>query len=240
MKLPIFCLTCAIQGQGDPSGKPTEVIEIRDDGRYETICPNGHKFIILLQQLKFEVLFEIGAYAITDGYYREAVSSFASSLERFYEFVIRLIWHSKGLSEEVTNAAWDAIKKQSERQLGAFIGVYSNEFQKSPKLLTNKQTQFRNEVIHAGKIPTRSEAVDFGQAVLDLIRPIFREVKAKYSDGIQKIVSDYIRHCRNSGGDPNQKVSRMCVDTIISISNVDPNHDKLPLEEALADLWKWE
>jgi len=80
VKLPIICLTCALQGQSDPHGKPTEVVEIREDGRYETICPNSHKFIIVLQQLKFEVLFEIGAYAITDGYYREAVSSFTSSL----------------------------------------------------------------------------------------------------------------------------------------------------------------
>lgn len=240
MKLPIICLTCAIQGQGDASGKPTEVVEIRDDGRYETICPNGHKLIIVLQQLKFEVLFEIGAYAITDGYHREAVSSFTSSLERFYEFVIRLIWHAKGLREETTDAVWESIRKQSERQLGAFIGLYSSEFQKSPKLLTTKQTQFRNEVIHAGKIPTRSEAVDFGQAVLDLIRPIFREAKAKYPDGIHKIVSDYIMQCRNSGGNPDQKVSTMCVDTIISISNADPEHDKRPLEIALADLQKWE
>jgi len=136
--------------------------------------------------------------------------------------------------------AWDSIKKQSERQLGAFVGLYSSEFQKSPKLLTNKQTQFRNAVIHAGKIPTRSEAVDFGQDVLDVIRPIFREVKAKYPDGIHKIVSDYITQCRNSDGDPIQKVSTMCVDTIISIANADPEHDKRPLEKAIADLRKWE
>lgn len=237
MKLPILCLTCLLQG--NPSQQPIKVVEIRDDGRYETICPNGHEVIIILQQLKFEVLFEIGAYAITDGYYREAVSSFSSSLERFYEFVIRLIWHAKGLEAETTNAVWDSIKKQSERQLGAFVGLYSGEVLKPPKLLTNTQTQFRNDVIHSGKIPTRSQAVDFGQVVLDLVRPIFREVKEKYPDGIHKMVGDHITQCRNSGGDPNQRVSTMFVDTIISIGNADPEHDNRPLEKALADLKRW-
>jgi hypothetical protein len=238
VKLPILCLTCSLQE--NPSEQPIiKEVEVRDDGRYETICPNGHEFIIILQQLKFEVLFEIGAYAINDGYYREAVSSFTSSLERFYEFVIRLIWHAKGLTPGTTNAVWDSIKKQSERQLGTFVGLYSSEFLKPPKLLTNIQIQFRNDVIHGGKIPTRSEAVKFGQAVLNLVRPIFREVKEKYPDGVRKIVNDYITKCRDSGGDPNQKVSTMFVNTIISIGNADPEHDRRPLEKALAELKKW-
>ena len=39
-----------------------------------------------MNNLKFELLFELGINALIDGYPREAVSSFASALERFYEF----------------------------------------------------------------------------------------------------------------------------------------------------------
>ena len=53
-------------------------LEFRDDGRYEITCPKGHSSFTIPQQQKFELLFDIGAYAITDGYYREAISSFTS------------------------------------------------------------------------------------------------------------------------------------------------------------------
>jgi hypothetical protein len=34
------------------------------------------------------VLFDIGANAVVDGYYREAITSFSASLERFYEYFL--------------------------------------------------------------------------------------------------------------------------------------------------------
>ncbi len=77
-------------------------INIRDDGIYEATCPEGHKTYTLLQQLLFEVLFDIGAYAITDGYYREAVSSFTASLERFYEFYVKVISLKYGVSPKTS------------------------------------------------------------------------------------------------------------------------------------------
>jgi hypothetical protein len=72
-------------------------VEFRDDGRYEFTCPEGHTNVSSLQEQKFELLFEIGAFAIRDGYYREAVTSFASSLERFYEFFIKAALYEKGI-----------------------------------------------------------------------------------------------------------------------------------------------
>jgi hypothetical protein len=36
--------------------------------------------------------------------------------------------------------------------------------------LNEKAIEFRNEVVHQGKIPTRSEAVAFGEEILRLIR----------------------------------------------------------------------
>ena len=95
MKLPVTCSQCM---QDDiSSSNIIGTVEFRDNGRYEITCPKGHTSITLLQQQKFELLFDIGAYAIVDGYYREAVSSFTSSLERFYEFFIKVLCISKGV-----------------------------------------------------------------------------------------------------------------------------------------------
>lgn len=54
-------------------------------------CSHGHKTTTIVQNPKYEILFDIGANAIVDGYYREAVSSFTSSLERFYEYSIKIL-----------------------------------------------------------------------------------------------------------------------------------------------------
>ncbi|MGL5998259.1 MAG: hypothetical protein ACRC1I_17390 [Pseudomonas proteolytica] len=86
MQLTLSCVQC-LQENGRPGG--ASHIEVRDDGCYMATCLSGHRTVTVLQQHKFGVLFEIGAHAILDGYYREAVSSFTSSLERFYEYTIR-------------------------------------------------------------------------------------------------------------------------------------------------------
>ena len=154
-------------------------LSYRDDGRYEVACPKGHQAVVFLQQQKFELLFDIGAYAIADGYYREAVSSFAASLERFYEFFIRALMLQKGIASEVIDAAWKTLAAQSERQLGAFTLLYALEFGRPAQLLSSARIAFRNDVVHKGRIPTRPEALDYGQAVLDVVRPILKEAQGR-------------------------------------------------------------
>ena len=95
---------------------------------------------------------------------------------------------NKGIDEQVFKKTWKLVASHSEWQLGAFIFIYTTEFGTPPTLLSNRKVQFRNEVIHKGKIPTRQEALDYGQAVLDVIRPILKQVKEKYPEGVQKTV----------------------------------------------------
>jgi len=202
------------------------------------MCPKGHKSVTILQQQKFEVLFDIGAYAIVDGYYREAVSSFTSSLERFYEFFVKAVLFAKGIEENTFAQTWKVVASASERQLGAFVFLYLIEFLKPPILLARRKVEFRNNVIHRGTIPTRQEALDYGQAVLDVVRPILRQVKEKYQTGVKKIVSQHLKECR-SGQDAQGPVATMAITTILSLIVATPGHDKRSLVEALAGLRKW-
>ncbi|MEL0607162.1 hypothetical protein [Vibrio echinoideorum] len=150
--------------------------QLMDDGVHPVQCPRGHEFVVLFNGAKFEVLFDIAMNAIRDGYAREAVSSFASSLERFYEFFIRYAYYDKTDSNEF-NAAWKSVSSQSERQLGAYLFVYLNRYNSAPTLLSQKMVTFRNTVIHKGYIPTLSEAIDFGKAVHNLIMGVIAKLE---------------------------------------------------------------
>lgn len=187
MRIPMRCKECCIQNL--PSLNPTRspFIELNDSGRYELVCDYGHSTIASLQIEKFKILYEVGAYAILDGYYREAVTSFTASLERFYEFFIRAKMLEEGHTIESISAMWNLVKSQSERQLGAFIFLYSQSFGSPPALLSNSKTTFRNEVVHKGKIPSRREALDYGEAILDVINPLHTQAHERFPKGIETL-----------------------------------------------------
>ncbi|WP_157371841.1 hypothetical protein [Vibrio sp. MEBiC08052] len=46
-------------------------------------------------------------------------------------------------------------------------------------MLTEDQVAFRNNVIHKGKIPSKDEAIKYGQNVMDIIRPMLIFMKDK-------------------------------------------------------------
>jgi hypothetical protein len=213
---------------------PVKIVTPSDDGRYEIVCPLGHKTVISLQQQKFEVLFEIGAYAIVDGYYREAVSSFTSSLERFYEFFCKAYLYEKAMQLTMVEKSWKPIAKQSERQLGAFIMLYTSEFGEPPILIDNKHTEFRNKVIHDGKIPKREEAVDYGQTILDSVRPLLSIVKEKFPIGVDRLFWLHIDSANRGIPGPNMSIS-----TILNLDCSNIEHDEKTLEVALSELMRW-
>jgi hypothetical protein len=235
MKLPIACMQCLAE-----NGKPSEalaLVEFRDDGRYELTCHNGHTTTTILQQQRFEVLFDIGGHAILDGYYREAVSSFTSSLERFYEYFVKVVLLNKKVAVEDIEATWKHIAKQSERQFGAFMITYFSEFGQPPNVLSNSKVQFRNDVIHRGKIPSRQKAVDYGQAVLDVMRTQLIHLREEYPDGVLATTMPHLNSCRTEQ-DQSRSVSTVCISTILGWS-IGEVHDKPLLENALAALKIW-
>ncbi|MBW0149563.1 hypothetical protein [Marinobacter arenosus] len=235
MRLPLTCMKCAVGANASSHPPYPKYVELRDDGRYEFTCEKGHTTVTVLQEQKFEVLFDLGAYAILDGYYREAVASFTSSLERFYEFFIKASLFEDGLEESAFAETWKEVSSQSERQLGAFIFLYLKCFSERPALLRPKQIKFRNEVIHKGKIPSRSEAIDYGQAVLETIRPIMQRTKTALPIGVQQTVLNHLKNSRKQ--DESQSVTTMTIATTISLNDGSGNEPSL--EEALSEKEWW-
>ncbi len=183
VRIPISCHQCV----AETDSPRLYFAEVRDNGLYHFRCPSGHETVICLGIQKFELLFHLGAHAIVDGYYREAVASFKSSLERFYEFYIQVICEKRGISEDVFDSAWKNVSAQSERQLGAFYFLYLIENSGVPPSLSRKHDEFRNDVIHKGKFPTKEEAFDYGQAVMDVAAPILKQLKESDAEHVRNI-----------------------------------------------------
>jgi hypothetical protein len=205
MKIRFVCTICANAFVDDPTpmnnallGVET-MLPLQDSAIYEYTCANGHLRRVVLQNPKHELIFDSGVSSLRRGYYREAISSFAVALERFYEYSIRVLLGSSiyTLGEENFAKTWKAISKQSERQMGAFYLIYLTvvkqpapvfdaSFLKSVsiKLGTegNDPINFRNSIIHQGYLPSFNQAVSFGEAVNFYIKKLLRIYKSFDND----------------------------------------------------------
>lgn len=184
MRIEINCNVCSRDKSEEKSSfvRYTRLCSVRDDGIYEFECPEGHRSITVLRTPKHEVLFAIASNALLDGYLRESIASFAASLERFYEFAIRVICRAKSIHQQDIEKFWKPVSKQSERQLGAFTMLWFVEMGAPPDLLPNKMVELRNQVIHQGKVPTYQECIKFGQAIIDVISPIEGKMLDRFLD----------------------------------------------------------
>lgn len=233
MKLLLFCSQCHL----DNGQLSLHRVEVRDDGIYSITCSAGHESYSVLNAQKCELLFEIGANAIIDGYYREAVSSFASSLERFYEFCIRVMAQNGDFDSSKFANCWKIVSKQSERQLGAFSFLWFYHFKEPPKMLPNSQVEFRNSVVHKGKIPNREKAVKFGDAVLAVVSDCIQKIQSNgFEDQIRNVrfdrLSEQVLHI-----DAKYRISYTGIATILAIGRTDSiEHFSKPLDEHIHEL----
>jgi hypothetical protein len=202
---------------------PVYPAEPQDNGLYRLVCRAGHETVTCVQEQKFEVLFDLALNAVIDGYYREAVASFTSSLERFYEFYIRVLCAKRGLDEATVGGAWKSVANQSERQLGAYLFAYLLENGLVAPQLPKSKVEFRNDVIHKGKIPSRDEALGYGQAVLEMIAPVLAALKKNDGEHVGTVVKQHIfsTHRKIKG---QAKVSFMTISTTISAAIARPEH----------------
>jgi hypothetical protein len=159
MKMQLHCRECMMRG---PLDTTFMAVLPNDNLIQEVECPNHHLAKVIVTRPKFQVLYEVGVNAIVDGYHREAVLSFAASLERSYEYMIRIILTQSSCSSDAVDRFWKPLAKSSERQLGAFLAVWTTRFGASAAWLQDHHVKLRNDVAHNGKIPSNAEAVAFG------------------------------------------------------------------------------
>ncbi len=182
MKLFTSCMKCTMQ---NPSSyvQVGGFIPIQENDLYYFKCVNGHHNLIVIQAFKFEILFESGLCAIRDKYYLESVLSLTASLERFYEFFVKIAMKANGITNETFENIFTSMSKQSERQYGAFICAYGLLYKESPPLLLkNKFIEFRNKVVHKGFLPSEEEVLSYAQEVFNVIKNYYLKILLDYRE----------------------------------------------------------
>jgi hypothetical protein len=218
MDVMISCMECLVQDDL-PNFSSHSMARLPDDGVIEATCPRGHRTFTIIQQVKFELLSDMAVKAIVDGYYRDAIASFTAALERLYEFFIEAACRKKGIERDTFVSAWKSLAKQSERQLGAFIAAFLIETGAPPKLLPRAQTEFRNEVIHKGKFPSREEAICFGQAVAHCAIPILEMLRSDpFTEIVQVLVRERLHDQYKRASNASVRASTCCINTTFSLT----------------------
>lgn len=245
MKLFFNCIQCF-----NEKGKQLEefvLIELRDDGLYKVVCSKGHTTFTSIQQQKFEILFDSGTLSLLDGYPREAIASVGAALERLLEFYIKVICLKHGIELPEFNKAWKEISSQSERQYGAFhfLNLIENKkplepalFNMKPDSQTKTWSQFRNDVMHKGYIPSSKEAFDYIEIIYKIMLSITEKLKKDYSEYVQKATIDYLAKIRKPAEGEN--IATMSIPTLISlVSGERPEKDFKKALETLKRNKKW-
>jgi hypothetical protein len=213
MRIPMACMQCLVEGTA-----PSDfvAVELENSGLYRMVCKaNNHETVTCLQAQKFEVLFEIAAHAIVDGYHREAVASFTSALERFYEFCIEIFCDQLEIKEPEFQQAWKRVSQQSERQVGGYIFAYLLVKKRPPLLLSDERARFRNDVIHKGHIPSREQAIDYGEAVAEVMLAALSELRRPDDKYVIGAVFRHLRRLRAQV--TTSAVSVMSISTFFSL-----------------------
>lgn len=230
----------------EENGKPSDefvLAELRDDGLYEITCNEGHTTLTLLQEQKFEILFDSGALALLDGYPREAIASIAASLERLLEFYIKIICLKNDIDMENFDKAWKEVSNQSERQYGAFHFLYLIENKKplekslskiKPDSQTKTWSNFRNDVIHKGYIPSYNEAFTYIDMIYRFMVSIIEVLKNNYAHLVQKTVFDHIKKIRKPK--KGEQIATMTISTLINLASAEKQEKDF--EKALERLKK--
>jgi len=218
---------------------------INGSGFYDYTCTNGHRNIVVLQDLPFELLFQSAIVLLCNGYFRESVFNFAASLERFLEFCVKAFVFSKQHDFDLFDETWKGVSRQSERQIGAFYFLYLNIVNEPPQIIDDKMSRLRNDVIHKGEFISKHEAERYGKFVYDYINSTRKKLESKvekqWNIGMGRAVDYHLKQVfksinnrlKDAGEDTeNQLIQTTTIPTYVSISRPLPTSS---FEEIIAD-----
>lgn len=194
MKIPVGCMQCLTQNM-EITSLPI-IDNINEQDYYEIKCEHGHINYYYFQNEKFDILFALAIQALCDGYNREAFLNFVASLERFYEFGIRLMTKINGATPEDYAVLNKQLNSNSERELGAYCSLFLATKKEPAKILTNSQRNYRNKVVHQGVSPSQAKAIEFGEVVHSLIKNDFLFFNEKYPNEIIQLSFDQQQEIR--------------------------------------------
>jgi len=233
ISVPIICQECNPDGRSVGNFVPSPVfldLRANGDGSYRSECSRGHQQIVALRQQKFEILFELAAYAIRDGHYRQSVSSCTASLEDFHEFFLRAMAYESGITKERFDAAWKLLGISPQNRQEAYLLNYRNFCSRPPVLLSHQHNDWKDSVMKKGKMPRREECVTFGQAVLQILRTAVGDARDAFPNGVKQVVQEYVAAAQQHASTSEAPWS---IRTIVNLAMEGDEHSYTTLEAAL-------
>ncbi|MDV3456829.1 hypothetical protein RZN05_07535 [Sphingomonas sp. HF-S4] len=201
---------------GSPNLASMAVVQVPEGGIFEHRCNRGHQTFTVVQNTKFELLADMAIRALVEEDYRGAISNFAASLERLYDFFTTATLRKHGVKAAATDKGRKSLRL-SERQLGAFVTAYMFEVGEAPDLLDQKLVKLRNDVVHGGKLAGRPDAIKFGKAVCACAAPVLARLDSEpYQDIVQDLTAELMRSRRGEVANSQYPIGTGAVVTLFS------------------------
>jgi hypothetical protein len=157
-----------------------QLLELNNDNVYQTICQNGHKSYVVLQNEKYEILYFSGIMAYLNGYYREAMTSLTAAQQRFHEFMLYAWLFKKNINQECFADTWNLVKNNRERQYGAFCLLYLENMNATPPCLPATQIRLYQRVLQEGYAPNQDETIAYARAVFDYVNETLEKAAPQF------------------------------------------------------------
>ena len=172
MKIVTECSKCFFE---EPLDKPIPEICLADYDEelccYK--CSKGHITYTRIQNDRYELLFDSSIIAYFDDYYRESVLNASSSLESFYEYMIKaMLFILKKQNMEQIDDFYKKFKSRSECREGVFQALAKVYLDKD-FFLTDKSKKLRNNTIHNGYFPKNKETLKYLKEIYTIIYDCF-------------------------------------------------------------------
>ena len=178
MMVPAGCVECmrTAAEAGAPGPQPF-VVTLDNDLKFAGECPSGHPLRFVMQNLRYELLYDQAINMFHLGVYREALLGCATALERFFEFAMRVMFEHAAVPQAEVAKGWKPISRRTEQQQGGFLVLYLLTFKRPfavPKGVRplNEMSNSRNDVIHNGEVPTEDEALQYAREVYEIVRSV--------------------------------------------------------------------
>ena len=143
----MVCTKCVFDSKNKNKNPEVQMVNY-DDELCEVTCSHGHITHVVIQNNKYELLFDSAVISFFDGYYRESVLNASSCLENFMEYFIKImLFTKKGIDLSSIDNFYKKIKTRSECREGVFYAMYRIYLDKE-YYWDNASKKLRNNTIH--------------------------------------------------------------------------------------------
>ncbi len=169
MQIPLICPTC-LKDEG--RGVVYAPAQVNEAGLFQANCEHGHTIKAVSERPNHEWLITAAAYAIGDGYHREAVLNFAAALESAFDFYVEASLLQANLEMEAVRELLRQ-NRQDQRRAGMVSVCYLRDTGKQFPYLQRKWIEFRNDIVHNGRWPTRETGLEYAAYICESVLGLY-------------------------------------------------------------------